>query len=79
MTNCTPYAVFYLTWGAETSLCMLTETSLGEGSGDPVNDRLRAVIRPSSYAGAKRRVNARTDFPYSGKLRLLHHPKQTKI
>ena len=37
-------------------------------------DLLLGLIRPSSYAGANKRVKARIDFPYSGNKRLLHHP-----
>ena len=53
---------------------MFTDTSRGLGRGDPVMDRLLGLIKPSSYAGASKRVNARIDFPYSGNNRLLHHP-----
>ena len=57
---------------------MFTETSRGLGRGEPVMDRLLGLIKPSSYAGANKRVKARMDFPYSGNKRLLHHPVKVR-
>ena len=57
---------------------MFTETSRGLGRGDPVMDRLLGLIKPSSYAGANKRVKARMDLPYSGNKRLLHHPVKVR-
>ena len=79
-TNC-PHCIIireYLTWGALTSLWMFTETSRGLGRGEPVMDLLLGLIKPSSYAGANKRVKARMDFPYSGNKRLLHHPVKVR-
>ena len=57
---------------------MFTETSRGLGRGEPVMDLLLGLIKPSSYAGANKRVKARMDFPYSGNKRLLHHPVKVR-
>ena len=57
---------------------MFTETSRGLGRGEPVMDLLLGLIKPSSYAGASKRVKARMDFPYSGNKRLLHHPVKVR-